>query len=316
MGYFMFVLGKSLELIAKLKGKKLIAQKEQNKPENFDENEGKKDTDEVESSENIVVEDMDNITHWDVVMEFNKTALNKLVKELLNLPPSLTSRFEIEATRLQLGATLYNFKSVDCILGCDGQSDEELSDMFPEDEYNEYDDDDDDDDDMSDWFVCPIRFDDDDGFMNSDTELETSEGDSSEDSGGVDDDDDDGDDDDCHSEDDNADLLYIDEKLDATSPVGMDVDTAADEDDNSIEEAEPDQHYSLPSITDSDGLEKGSTVSEDNSSSAVECVPGNIRRDKYEAFSNDPCDDTVSSEDESHSAGVMDASDELNVTEL
>ncbi|XP_021919173.1 uncharacterized protein LOC110829602 isoform X1 [Zootermopsis nevadensis] len=130
--FFTTDIRKSMELIAKLKGQKLIVQKEKKIPENRNENE-KKDSDEAGSSVNIVVEDVEHISQWDVVMEFNKTAMINLVQEQLNLPPSLISRFEIEATRLQLGATLNNFRTV----GCDDHSDESISDPFADDDYDD-----------------------------------------------------------------------------------------------------------------------------------------------------------------------------------
>lgn len=212
----MFVLGKSLELIAKLQGKMLVTHKEKEKPENWNGNEEEDGTEEVEveSSDNIVVEDMDNVTQWDVVMEFNKITIHKLVTEVLNLPPSLLSRFEIEATRLQLGACLYNFKSIDCIQGCDGQSDEGSSSEFVDDVYH---DDDSYEDDESDWFA---------GFMSSDedvnvfdTEFEADTDDS------LSNDEDDYD----NSEYDNVAVTYINDDLN-TSPVEMDVESTADED--------------------------------------------------------------------------------------
>jgi hypothetical protein len=205
----MFVLGKSLELIAKLQGKMLITHKEK-KPENWDGNEEEDDTEEVEveSSDNIVVEDMDNVTHWDIVMEFNKMTIHTLVKEVLNLPPSLSSRFEIEATRLQLGASLYNFKSIDCIQGCDGQSDEGSSVEFIDNLYH----DDDSDEDGNDFY--------------SDSELETDTDDSLNNS---EDDYDDFEDDYVYNEDDNLDNMYINGDLDK-SPAEMDVESTTDED--------------------------------------------------------------------------------------
>jgi hypothetical protein len=162
----MSVVGKSLELIAKLQDKMLISHKGKNKPENWDENEENNDTeeDEVESSDNIVVEDMDNVTQWDVVMELNKMTIHKLVTEVLKLPPSLSSRFEIEATRLQLGICLYNFKSTDCIQGCDGQSDEG-SNEFLDDIYN---DEDSYENDESEWFKSS---DEDSNYVFSDSEF-------------------------------------------------------------------------------------------------------------------------------------------------
>ncbi|XP_021932078.1 uncharacterized protein LOC110835799 isoform X2 [Zootermopsis nevadensis] len=287
--FFTTDLCKSMELIAKLKGKKLIVQKEKKIPENWDENE-KKDSDEAGSSENIVVEDVENITQWDVVMEFDKTAMIKLVQELLNLPPSLISRFEIEATRLQLGAILHNFETVDCVRGCDGQSDESFSEPFAEDEYDD-DDDDDIDDDESSWFVRFITTDDDD-FKSPDTEGESGEDDSSFDSS------DDYDDD---IENDNVDLLFIDENLDVTNDMRLDVESIADE--GIMKDAEL---FTLPSVSGGDGFEKGVAVAEDNSSGSGECVPESIQRDKYEALSDDPsCDDAVSLEDVSHPANSM-----------
>jgi hypothetical protein len=176
----MSVLGKSLELIAKLQGKMLISHTEKKKHENWDENEEENGSEEVEveSSDNIVVEDMD-VTHWDVVMELNKMTIHKLVTKVLNLPSSLSSRFEIEATRLQLGASLYNFKSVDCIQGCDGQSDEGSSDFVLGDVYdddNDYDDDDDNDSyEYDDSYSCSGFFssDEDCNYAYFDSEFET-----------------------------------------------------------------------------------------------------------------------------------------------
>jgi hypothetical protein len=289
MGYFLFVLGKSLELIAELKGKRLFV-REERKPENWNENEEKEGTDEAESSEYIVVQDMDNIRQWDIVMELNKMTMNKLVQELLNLPPSLTSRFEIEAARLQLGAVLYNFKSVDCVHGCDGQSDESFSDLFAEDEYN----DDDDDEEESNWFVGFMSSDEDgDDCMNSSSEWESDQDDSS----GVHDY--------LRAELGNADCLQVDEELKFISGGEMDVDSITDEDVK--KDAEPDKHNTLPSASDGGGLETDLAVAEDSSSGSGEYVPENIQRDKYETFGSDPCcDDTVSSEDASRSADAMD----------
>jgi hypothetical protein len=178
----MSVVGKSLELIAKLQDKMLISHKEKNKPENWDENEEENGTEkvEVEFSGNIVVEDMDNVTHWDVVMELNKMAIHKLVEEL-NLPSSLSSRFEIEATRLQLGASLYSLKSTDCTQGCEGQSDDGSSE-FVDDVYNHEDSYEDDESMYSDDIYENDDFsfvgwtssdDDDDNYVFSDTEYET-----------------------------------------------------------------------------------------------------------------------------------------------
>jgi hypothetical protein len=269
MGYLIFVIGKSLELIAKLQGKKLIMQKGKKIPENWDENKEKEDTEisEDESLDNIVVEDMDNIAQWDVVMEFNKMTIHKLVTELLNLPPSLTARFEIEATRLQLGACLYNFKSSDCIQGCDEGS----SDPFVEDEY---DDDDDDDGNESNWYAGFMSSDEE--FMDSNTEWEADEDDSS-----------DGD----YNEDDSI------ENFDITNVVGKNVESTADEDDD-IQVSDSGTHSTLPSIFDGDGSEKDLNISEDNSGSG-ECVPENICRDAYETFGSEPCcDDTVSSSED------------------
>ena len=288
----MFVLGKSLELIAKLKGKKLIAHKEKEQSENWDENEEEKvsEVSEVQFSDDIVVEDMDNITQWDVVMELNKMTIYKLVNELLNLPPSLTSRFEIECSRLQLGASLYNFKSIDdCVYGCDGQSDEGSSEPFAEDEYD--DDDDDDDDDETSWFSGFMSSTDDaDDCFYSSTELETDEDDSSDD-----DDDDDNNDDYCKSEDDMPVTLKIDMDSNSTNIVGMDVESILDGDHQGIQNADSDEQYTLPSIFTGD-------VSEGSATSSGECVPVNIHRNKYEAFGNDPCYDTVSSSENSADA--------------
>lgn len=206
----MFVLGKSLELIAKLQGKMLVAHKEKEKPENWDENEDEDGAEEVESSDNIVVEDMDNVTQWDVLMEFNKMTIHKLVREVLNLPPSLLSRFEIEAARLQLGACLYNFKSIDCIQGCDGQSDEGSSSDFVDDVYQ---DDDSYEDDESDMFAEFMSSDEDVNDVFSDTEFETDTNDSLN-----------------NDEDDNIDVMYINDDLNITSPVEMVVKSTADED--------------------------------------------------------------------------------------
>jgi hypothetical protein len=197
----MSVVGKSLELIAKLQDKILISHKGKKKPENWDENEEENDTEEVEveSSDNIVVEDMDNVTQWDVVVELNKMTIHKLVTEVLNLPPTLLSRFEVEATRLQLGTSLYNCKSTDCIQGCDGQSDEGSSE-FVDDVYN---DEDSYENDESEWFMSS---DEDANYVFSDTELET-DTDESFNTSDVDSDD-----------------------LDIRSPVEMDVESTIDED--------------------------------------------------------------------------------------
>jgi len=312
-----FVLGKSLELVAKLKGKKLIAQKEKEQGENWEENEEEKvcEVSEVQFSDDIVVEDMDNITQWDVVMELNKTTIYKLVNELLNLPPSLTSRFEIECSRLQLGASLYNFKSIDdCVHGCDGQSDEGSSEPFAEDEY----DDDDDDDDETSWFSGFMSSNDDaDGCFYSSTELETDEDDSSDDDDDDDEDDDDDDDDSdgnnndnnddyFKSEDDMPDTLKIDMDFNSTNVVGMDVESILDGDHQGIQNVDSDELYTLPSIFAGD-------VSGGSTTSSGECVPVNIHRDKYEAFGNDPCYDTVSSSE--NSADAITTSDISHMTE-
>jgi len=302
-----FVSGKSLEFIAKLKGKKLTAQKEKQQSENWDENEEEKvsEVSEVQFSDDIVVEDMDNIQQWDVVMELNKMTIYKLVNELLKLPPSLTSRFEIECSRLQLGASLYNFKSIDdCVHGCDGQSDEGSSEPFAEDEY----DDDDDDDDTS-WFSGFLSSNDDaDDCFYSSTELETDEDDSSDDDDDDDDDDNNNDnnDDYCKSEDDMPDTLKIDMDFNSTNDVGMDVESILDGDHQGIQNAESDELYTLRSIF-------AGHVSGGSTTSSGECVPVNVHRDKYEAFGNDPCYDTVSSSE--NSADAMTTSDISCMTE-
>ncbi|PNF21781.1 hypothetical protein B7P43_G08442 [Cryptotermes secundus] len=220
---------KSLELVAKLQGKMLVARKEKEKPENWDENEDEDGTEGVESSDNIVVEDMDNVTQWDVLIEFNKMTIHKLVKEVLNLPPSLLSRFEIEAARLQLGACLYNFKSIDCIQGCDGQSDEGSSSDFVD---NVYLDDDSYEDDESDMFAEFMSSDEDVNDVFSDTELETDPDGSLEDEYYKNEDDSLNNDEDEYdnNEDDNIDVMYINDDLKNTSPVEMDVESTADED--------------------------------------------------------------------------------------
>ena len=307
----MFVLGKSLEFVSKLKGKKLIVQKEKEQSENLDENEEEKvsEVSEVQFSDDIVVDDMDNITQWDVVMELNKMTIYKLVNQLLNLPQSLTSRFEIECSRLQLGASLYNFKSIDdCVHGCDGQSDEESSEPFAEDEYD--DDDDDDDDDETSWFSGFLSSNDhaDDCFYSS-TELETDEDDSSDDDDDDDDDNDNNNDDNddyCKSEDDMPDTLKIDMGFNSTNVVGTDVESVLDGDHQVIQNADSDELYTLPSIFAGD-ISGGSTTS------SGECVPVNIHRHKYEAFGNDPCYDSVSSSE--NSAGAMTTSDFSHITE-
>ena len=315
----MFVLGKSLELIANLKGKKLIAQKEKEQSENWDENgeERVSEVSEVQFSDDIVVEDTDNITQWDVVMELNKMTIYKTVNELLNLPPTLTSRFEIECSRLQLGASLYNFKSIDdCVHGCDGQSDEGSSEPFAEDEYDDDDDDDDDDDETS-WFSGFMSSNDDaDDCLYSSTELETDEDDSSDDDDDDDDDDDNDDDNDdnnndnigdyCKSEDDMPDTLKIDMDFNSTNVVGMDVESILVGDHQGIQNAESNEMYTLPSIFAGD-------VSGGSTTSSGECVPVNIHRDKYEAFGNDPRYDTVSSSE--NSADAMTTSDISCMTE-
>jgi len=301
-----FVLGKSLELIAKLKGKKLIAHKEKEQSENWDENKEEKvnEVSEVQISDDIVVKDMDNITQWEVVMELNKLTICKLVNELLNLPPSLTLRFEIECSRLQLGASLYNFKSIDdCVHACDDQSDEGSSEPITDDEY------DDDDDDEASWFSGFRSSTDyaDDCFYSS-TELETDEDNSSDDDDDDDDDDsdDDNNDDYCKSEDDMPDTLKIGMDSHSTNVVGMDVESILVGDHQGIQNADSDELYTLPSIFAGD-------VSGGSATSSGECVPVNVHRNKYEAFGNDPCYDTVSSSE--NSADAMTTSDISCMTE-
>jgi hypothetical protein len=52
---------------------------------------------------------------------------------------------------------------------------------------------------------------------------------------------------------------------------------------------------------------------ESSTTSSGECVPVNIHRDKYEAFGNDPCYDTVSSSE--NSADAITTSDISHMTE-
>ena len=306
MGCLVFVLGKSLELIANLKGKKVIIQKEKKQSENWDEKEEEKGSEvsEVHFTDDIVVEDMDNITQWDVVMELNKMTIHKLVYELLNLPSSLTTRFEIECSRLQLGACLYNFKSIDdCIHGCDVQSDVS-TEPLAEDEY------DDNDNDETSWFSGFMSSNDDaDDYFYSSSELETDEDESSDDDDDDDDDDSDNNsdnnDDHCKSEVDVPNTLEIDRDFDSTNVVGMDVESTLDGDNQGIQIADSDE-YTLPSIFVGD-------VSGSSTTSSGECVPVNIHRDKYEAFGNDPCYDSVSSSE--NSADAMATSDISRMTE-
>ena len=305
-GNLMFVLGKSLELIAKLRGKKQITQRRKEHSESWDENEEETQSElpEVEFSDDIVVEDVDNVTQWDVVMEFNKMAISKLVHELLNLPPSLTSRFEIECSRLQLGACLYNFKSIDdCIQGCDGQSDEGSSDPFAEDVFD--DDDDDDGDDETSWFSGFMSSDDDAiGCFYSSTDLETDDDDDNDDDD--DDDDENNDNDHCDSEDEMDDGLNADVDFNSSDFVGMDVESIVDEDHDGVHNADSDELCTLPGIFTGD-------VSGGSTTSSGECVPGNIQRDKYEAFGTDPGYDTVSSSESS--ADAVATSDISHMTE-
>ncbi|PSN57010.1 hypothetical protein C0J52_04252 [Blattella germanica] len=111
---------------------------------------------------NNIVEDVDNISDWNVVMELNDKVIEAFVKNHLKLPASLVPRFKIEAIRLQLGASQYSFESTDCVQSCEGQSDEE-SDIFSEDETDE----------ENDWF--------DSDMSSEDSEFNFSEEESDED---------------------------------------------------------------------------------------------------------------------------------------
>ncbi|GLH07238.1 Uncharacterized protein GBIM_12748 [Gryllus bimaculatus] len=89
----------------------------------------------------------DIVDDWEVVQELTPSAIQCLVEEQLQLPFQFTPRFQIEAARLQFGSCLYTLESIDCLQGCDGDSDASTDNLLDDD----IDEDEDDDDDESSW---------------------------------------------------------------------------------------------------------------------------------------------------------------------
>lgn len=215
--------------------------------------------------------------HRNIVYYFTPTLIRKVVT-LLGLPPRMEAYFFVEAVKYQVGALLNQLESVDCVQGCDGDSDESESRSWES--WSEESDDGDDDSDS-------LYTDDDDEWANyipSSDEVMDSSSDENNDYG-----DDDGDDDKEEEDGSAFDDSFVEEDVDKEPVVGPEEDRAQEVevvnkcDDNKIDNLNSDELEGMENgDSDSDSLSKN-TESMDYSSF---CLP-DVEREVYASFQDD-----------------------------
>ncbi|XP_049787803.1 uncharacterized protein LOC126191107 isoform X1 [Schistocerca cancellata] len=68
--------------------------------------------------------------HWNLIHKLCPSVIHKLVVSVLNLPTVLVPRFEIEAARLQFGASMYTYEHVGSMVDWEGMSYEGSTEQF------------------------------------------------------------------------------------------------------------------------------------------------------------------------------------------